>query len=328
MIPKKLKRGDEIRVVAPSRSMAIISKEVIKIAEKRFQNLGLTISFAKNVNEKDEFVSSSIKTRVDDLHQAFLDKKVKAIFTAIGGFNSNQLLKYLNYDLIKKNPKILCGYSDITALSNAIYAKTGLVTYSGPHFSTFGMIKGLDCTLKYLEKCLINEESFEVLASKNWSDDQWYLDQNKRKFVKNDGFLKINKGKAEGTIIGGNLGTFHLLAGTKYFPSLKNTVLFLEDDEGAKEYSAVEFDRHLQAILQLPDSNKIKGIVIGRFQKTSMIDDKQIIAIIKTKKELKNIPVIANVDFGHTTPQITFPIGGIAKLNVTDNKIELKIVKH
>jgi len=328
MIPSKLKKGNKIRVISPSRSLALISKGNTKIALDRFKDLDLEVSFSKNAEEKDEFISSKIKSRVNDLHDAFTDKKVKAIFTTIGGFNSNQLLKYLDYDLIRKNPKIFCGYSDITALSNALYVKTGLVTYYGPHFSTLGMAKGLDYTLEYLKKCLFHEGKFEVTPSKNWSDDPWWKNQEKRKFIKNKGFLAINNGKGEGTIIGGNLCTFNLLQGTEFMPSLKNTILFLENDEMTKNYSAVEFDRDLQSILHLPSSDKIKGLIIGRFQKASEMTPEKIIKIIKTKNELKNIPVIANVDFGHTTPQITFPIGGKARLLASKAKIKLSILKH
>ncbi len=328
IIPPKLKKGDEIRVISPSRSLALISKENRQIAQNRFKELGVKVSFSKNAEEKDEFISSTIKSRVDDLHDAFADKNVKAIFTTIGGFNSNQVLKYLDYDLIHENPKIVCGYSDVTALSNAIYTKAGLVTYSGPHFSTLGMVKGLDYTLEYLKKCLFDENKFEITPSENWSDDPWYENQEKRKFINNKGFLSINAGKAEGLIIGGNLCTLNLLQGTEFMPPLKNTILFLEDDEMAKDYSAVDFDRNLQSILHLPNFNEVRGLVIGRFQNTSKMTPEKIVKIIKAKNELNTIPVIANADFGHTPPQITFPIGGRAGLLVNKSGIKLNILKH
>ncbi|MEK6886235.1 MAG: S66 peptidase family protein [Nanoarchaeota archaeon] len=328
MISQKLKQGDEVRVISPSRSLAIISKETREIAIKKFKELGLKLSFSKNVEESNEFNSSSIKSRVQDLHDAFKDKNVKAIITTIGGFNSNQILKYIDYKVIKNNPKILCGYSDITALLNAIYAKTGLVGYYGPHFSSFGMKKGIEYTSEYFKKCLFSNEIIEIESSKEWSDDSWYMDQEKRKFIKNNGFLLINEGKAEGTIIGGNLCTFNLLQGTEFMPSLKDAILFLEDDEMAKDYTVVDFDRNLQSVLHLPGSNKIKGIVLGRFQIASEMTPDKIMKIIKTKKELINVPVIANVDFGHTTPQITFPIGGKVSIVANKNKIQIKITKH
>ena len=138
--PKKLSAGNEIRVVTPALSLKTVSKNNRKTADKRFLELGLKLTFGKHVEESDEFGSSSIKSRLEDLHEAFRDKKIKAIIAAEGGSNSNQLLGYLNWNLIKNNPKILCGYSDITALSNAIYAKTGLISYSGLNYSSFRQV--------------------------------------------------------------------------------------------------------------------------------------------------------------------------------------------
>lgn len=328
MIPQKLKKGDEVRVVAPSRSFNILSEDVEEIAKKRFGELGLKVSYSKNVREQDDFVSSSIESRVSDLHDAFSDKNVKAILTVIGGFNVNQILSHLDYDLIKNNPKILCGYSDITALTNAIYSKTGLVTYSGPHFSTFGMLKGIDHTIEYFEKCLMEEKSFEIEASKKWSDDLWFLDQNKREFVENDGYFSINKGEAEGKIVGGNLCTLNLLQGTEFMPVLENTILFVEDDDSEGDLFDVMFDRNLQSLIHQEGFSGVRGIVIGRFQKKGSISKDKLIQVIKIKKELENIPVVYGADFGHTTPQITFPIGGIAKLLARKDVIKLEIRNH
>lgn len=243
--------------------------------------------------------------------------------TVIGGFSSNQLLSYLNYDLIKDNPKILCGFSDITALANAITAKTDLVTYSGLHFSTFGMKKEFDYNLEYFKKCLMDDKPFEVIASKTWSDDVWYLDQENRNVKENKGFIVINKGKAEGKLLGGNLCTLNLLQGTEFMPEISDSVLFLEDDE---EVNGPDFDRDLQSLIHQPNFSKVKGIVIGRFQKNSKIDIEKLSYIIKTKKELSNIPVIANANFGHTNPIITFPIGGQVAI---DTEIpSIRILKH
>ena len=324
--PEKLKAGDEVRVIAPSRSMSIISKELRETANKRFADLGLKLSFGKHIEESDDFVSSSIESRIDDFHDAFADKNVKAIITVIGGFNSNQLLKYLDWDLIKKNPKIFCGYSDITALNNAIFAKTGLVSYSGPHYSTFGQELYFDYTLEYFKRCVLSDEPFEIKSSESWSDDAWYKNQQERNLIKNDGFLIINEGKASGTIIGANLCTFNLLQGTEYFPEFpEDTILFLEDDEMS---NAVTFDRDLQSVIHQPGFENVKGLVIGRFQKVSQVDSNLLIQIIKTKKELDNLPVIAGVDFGHTSPIITFPIGGEASFEAKDGKTKLEIIKH
>ncbi len=323
--PQKLKTGDEVRIIAPSRSLAIISQGVREIANKRFSEMGLTVTFAKHVEESDDFFSSSIESRIEDLHDAFLDTNVKAIITVIGGWNSNQILRYIDWDVIKNNPKIFCGYSDITALNNAIFTKTGLVSYSGPAYSTCGQELYFDYTLDYFKKCLFTNDSFEILSSETWSDDAWYIHQKERNPIKNDGFFIINEGESSGTILGANLCTFNLLQGTEYFPSLKNAILFIEDDAEALPHT---FDRDLQSLIHVSDFKNVKGIVLGRFQKASKMSDELLIKIIKTKKELDNIPVIANVDFGHTDPKITFPIGGEVSIVANRKSVRLELVRH
>lgn len=328
MIPNKLKKGDEIRVIAPSRSMKIINEETRSIANKRLNDLGFKVTFGKHVEECDDFTSSSIESRIEDLHEAFSDKNVKAILTVIGGFNSNQLLTHIDYDLIKNNPKILCGFSDITALSNAIYAKTGLVTYSGPHYSSFGMKYGFEYTLEYFKKMFLEEEEFEVRSSDVWSNDAWFVDQEKRDFFKNHKMFCINEGKAEGKIVGGNLSTFSLLTGTDYMPEFEeDTVLFIENNDsscGSIIY-LVEFDRLLQSLIHQNNFKNVKAIVLGRAEKGSDMNHEKWEMLIKGKRELDNIPVIADLDFGHTTPIFTFPIGGTVKLEASKDNVRLYI---
>lgn len=327
MVPEKLKVGDEIRIIAPSRSMAILGDDCINLATKRLEELGLKVTFAKHVKDFDsDYMCTNAKDRAEDLNEAFRDKNVKAILTVIGGFNSNQILKYLDFDLIKNNPKILCGFSDITILLDSIYAKTGLVTYYGPHYSSFGMEKGFEYTMDKFKSMFFEDGNVIVDSSKEWSDDAWFLDQENREFIKNNGMFVINEGEAKGTIVGGNLCTLNLLQGTEYMPKFKDpTILFIEDDEMAGKLFLVEFDRDLVSTIMQPDFENVKGIVIGREQKASNMNKEKWIKLIKSKPELENIPVIAGCDFGHTTPIITFPIGGEAKLKAKDGEIELEI---
>lgn len=326
IFPPKLRKGDEIRIIAPAQSMSIIGNECREIANNALRKIGLKISFGKLVEESDIMLSSSIKSRVDDLHEAFLDKKVKGILTVIGGYNSNQLLNYINWDIIRNNPKILCGYSDITALNNAILSKTGLVTYSGPHYSTFGKLLNNKYTIDYFKKCLISEEPITIQPSKKWDDKKWFINQKDRASYINKGPYAINNGSASGTILGGNLGTLCLLFGTKYMPDISNTILFLEDCESSG--TPVEFDRNLQSLIHHNNFDKVRGIVIGRFQIESEMSKEKLKFIIKTKKELNDIPVIADVDFGHTYPLFTFPVGGTAKIDATGLNPKITIVKH
>ena len=325
MIPNKLKAGDEVRVIAPSRSMTILGEDCKKIATERLEALGLKVTFGKHVMEADpDYMCASRDARVEDLNEAFRDENVKAILTVIGGFNSNQLLDYIDYEAIKNNPKIFCGFSDITALSNAIYAKTGVVTYSGPHYSSFGMLKGFEYSLEYFKKMFFQDEEFEVVASKEWSDEPWFIDQENRHFEANEGIYVINEGIAEGDIAGGNLCTLNLLQGTEYMPDINNKVLFIEDDEMAGPIFLMEFDRNLQSLMHMPEFKTVKAIVCGRAQKGSCMTKEKWFKIFD-KPELKNIPIIGGVDFGHTTPIITFPVGGHAKVEATKEGAKLFI---
>ncbi len=325
IIPPKLQKGDIMRIIAPSRSLTMISKETRDIANSKLQELGLQLTFGEHVEEKDDFVSSSIASRIADLHAAFANKTVKGILTVIGGFNSNQLFDFIDWELIKNNPKVICGFSDITAINNAFFAKTGLVSYSGPHYSTFGQKLHFDYTMDYFKKCVMSSDPFEMKPSKEWSDDEWYLNQDIRSPMPNEGYWIIHPGKAQGTILGANLCTFNLLQGTQYMPDLTNSVLFLEDDFESQPH---HFDRDLQSLIHLPNFSGVKGLAIGRFQKRSNMTAKFLEQIINTKKALSTIPVIANVDFGHSDPKITFPVGGTVSLDVSPSSVKIVITQH
>lgn len=329
IFPPKLKAGDTIRVIAPSCSMGIISESNRTLAVQALKNLGLSVTFGKHVDECDIMRSSSVESRLQDLHDAFADPDVRAILTVIGGHNSNQLLDGIDYNLISRNPKILCGFSDITALSNAIYHKTSLVTYSGVHFSSFAMQKGFEYTQAFFKRMLFESAEILIEPSLTWSDDAWFLDQENRVFHENQGYWLLQPGEARGHIVGGNLSTLLLLHGTPYMPSLNDTILFLEADSITEGHCVPEFDRAFQSLIQQPDFNKVKGIVIGRFEEKFGMDLERLTFIIESKPELKNLPIIANADFGHTTPIFTFPIGGTATLHAeTIGHVSLAIEKH
>lgn len=328
MIPKKLQHGDEIRVVSPSSSLSIVSEENKTFATEKLKEMGFHITFSKHAEEVDRFFSSSIQSRVSDLHEAFADPNVKAIVTTLGGYNTNQLLHHLDYELIQNNPKILCGYSDITALSNAIYAKTGVITYSGPFFSSFAMKKGLEYTIDYFQKCLISEKPFPIIPSAKWSDDSWHRDQENRNFIPNEGHIVIREGEATGSIIGGNMSTLHLLQGTTYMPDLKDTILFLEEDNITGSATLKVFDRYLHSLVQQPNFEHVRGIVIGKFQQGAHVSIDDLRDVIDAKQELSHLPIIANANFGHTTPIFTFPIGGKVNLCANEKHTKLTILEH
>lgn len=316
-IPMKLKQGDEIRIIAPSRSMKILSEDGIQLAKERLEQLGFQVTFGKHVEVCDRQNSSSIEQRIEDLHDAFSDKNVKGILTVIGGFNSNELLPYIDYELLKANPKILCGFSDITALANAITVKCDFITYSGPHFSSFQMTGLQDFQTSYFKKCFMNDESYTLQPSTKWSDDLWFLDQENRTYEETK-WKVYSKGSATGTLFGGNLCTLNLLQGTEYMPHLKDCILFVEDDELTIPET---FARDLTSLLQV--SKGIKGLLIGRFQKVSKMTEEQLHFILDKHPQLKNIPVLYDMDFGHTQPTMTLPIGGTISIHTQDFHLKL-----
>lgn len=324
LTPATLQPGDEVRVIAPACSLAIIGQESRTIADRRFDELGLRLSFGRHLETCDEFESSPIEDRIADLHEAFEDPNVSAIMTVIGGYNSNQLLPYIDWDLLRANPKIFCGYSDITALSCSILAKTGMVTFSGPHYSTFGMEQHLDQTLNWFASALMTSEPLVVGPSATWSDDAWYLDQQDRVIESNDGFWLMHEGAAEGTLVGGNLCTFNLLHGTEYMPDLAGTIVFIEDDFESMPHT---FDRDLTSLTQQAGFDGVRALLIGRFQRASGMKRSTLDAIIKANHRLAGLPILANMDFGHTDPLLTLPVGGVASLEATSESSRL-IVAH
>ncbi|WP_042473500.1 S66 family peptidase [Bacillus ndiopicus] len=314
---KKLQKGDEIRVIAPSRSAQILGDEGIKEAALVLESMGFKVSFGEYVHTCDMQNSSPIAERVADIHAAFADKNVKAILTSIGGFNSNELLPYLDYDLIAENPKILCGYSDITALATAIHHKCGFITYSGPHFSSFRM-KGLQAyQTKYFEQCLMNEEVYDIVPSEKWSDDLWFMDQDNRQYEPTE-WKVYTVGKAQGKLYGGNLCTLNLLQGTPYMPELKDCILFVEDDEMTNPET---FARDLTSLLQV--ASGVRALLIGRFQRVSKVTSEQLRFILDKHPLLQDIPVMYDVDFGHTQPIMTLPIGGEIAVDTASKKISV-----
>lgn len=310
MIASKLKLGGEVRVIAPSRNLTEVWQDAHHHAVDFWSKEGFKLTFSKNCREIGKFHSSSIKSRVEDIHEAFRDPNVKAIISGLGGFNANQLLRRLDYDLIAEHPKIICGFSDITALLNAIYAKTGLVTYHGPHYCTFASDKEAEYTRKAFFDCVMNNEPITIAPSESAAK-----------------YYTVQEGSCEGMIIGGNLCTLNLLQGTPYMPDIRNKVLFLEDDNIMGEYFCYEFDRNLESLLQIDGADTIKGIVFGRFEDSCGMNAKTVSDIIRDKVP-SNIPVVFGADFGHVLPNITFPVGGSVSIKADKDMAEIVITEH
>lgn len=320
IIPKKLQVGDEVRIIAPAKSfLPAFTSEMRLSAQKKLESLGLMVTFGDFVDEADELLSATVEHRLFDLHNAFRDPNVKAVLSVQGGSQSNQLLKLLDYELIRSNPKILCGMSDITALTNAIYKKTGLVTYSGPGFTLFKESATIEYTLDYFQKALFSAEPIIIKPAQQYSDKRTTNETRQ-----NEGHWIINQGESRGIAIGGNLITMNMLQGSEFMPDLAGCILFIEDND--KESNRA-FANHLQAIINQSNFLGVVGLVIGRFQDGTQMTRELLEKILATKLELRQIPIVANVDLGHTVPMITFPIGGQVMLKVTSTAI-MEIITH
>lgn len=318
IIPDRIKPGDEIRIIAPSDSIYRVGgMDANIISQQKLENWGFKVTFGEHIFEHDMMNTSAIQSRVSDIHAAFLDKNVKAIITVIGGLTSNEILPYVNYEIIKANPKIICGFSDFTALSNAIHAKTGLVTYYGPAFASLKMLGQLgDYQDNYFLTALTNN-SFEIVPSKFWSSGPWYDDNEKITLYKNQ-WSVYNPGDAEGIVIGGNLDTFTLIQGTPYQPDLSNKILLVEFSE---DNPWEEFSRDLASLLQAAENPK--ALLIGRFPKECKMTHSRLMYVLDKFPILKEIPVIYNLNVGHAQPIFTIPLGSKIKI---DNNLSIKVL--
>ncbi len=323
-LPPRLRAGDQLRVIAPSLSMGLIAPDQPAQSARRLEKeYGVTVTYGEHVWKDGPLGTATIEERVADLHAAFADPDVAGILTVIGGFNVNQLLPYLDYDLIAAHPTMLSGFSDITALQHALLARSDLVTYSGPHFSTFAMRDHLERTIDAFHRCVFTSEPVRWAPSPYFTDDNWYEAQDGRPQEENSGWWVLQPGTASGQLLGANLCTLNLLQGTPYLPPLEGTVLFVEDDH---ETDAKTFDRDLTSLLQA--AGPVLGLVVGRFQKASDMTRDLLAHIVSTKRELTGLPVLANVDFGHTNPLYTFPIGGECWIAADPGAVEIALTRH
>ncbi|QJU09611.1 peptidase U61 [Candidatus Saccharibacteria bacterium oral taxon 488] len=179
MIPEELQPGDEVRIVTPARSASDIDERVLDRAKAALESLGLKVTFSKNTFSRSQRGCPTDDEKVEDLHEAFMDENVKCVLAAIGGFNSNQLLGKINWRIIKDNPKIFGGFSDITVLNHAILAKTGLVTYAMPNFYCFSLPPENSYSLEYFQRRLFADQPAEytVRSAKQWYDLPWDYDE-------------------------------------------------------------------------------------------------------------------------------------------------------
>ena len=297
--PKRLKRGDTVAVIAPSSG---VSPEEFEKALRNLDELGLKWKVGKSARARNGFLAGSDQERLDDLHRAFSDREIKAVWCARGGYGASRLLPNINFDLIGKNPKIFIGYSDITALHTAIYQNTGLVVFHGPvAASTFS-----DYTRNHAANVLMNPSAtyqIELAPDDAREDSNLFRTET------------ITGGKCSGELIGGNLSLLTALAGTPFaLRNLKGKILFVED----VNEQPYRVDRMLTQLKQSTDLRQLAGIALGVFEGCDPRDadaSQSLIEVLKDRLGDLRIPVIYGLSFGHVRDQFTLPIGIRAELD-------------
>jgi muramoyltetrapeptide carboxypeptidase len=323
--PKALKPGDTLGIVTCSTPLSECGEETVQRAYARLRDRGFHLVEAPNCRTMTGHAAGTIKERVKALHDFFKDSKIDGILNYWGGYQSHQLLEYLNFDLIKKHPKAFIGYSDSTALQVGIYAKTGLVSFSGPAGISYGKPVFPEFSWEHFKKVVMNPEvPFQLSSSSEYSDNPWFLEADKKmRFEPNLGWKVFRKGKAQGAIVGGNIGTMLLLSGTEYWPNLRGKILFVEEDESE---STKTLDRIFTHLRQMGVYEQIAGMVVGRFhQKVGLKPQDSIEMILEDALRSYKFPVITGVDFGHTDPLITFPLG--IKCRMDTAKLEIAFLE-
>ncbi len=303
LTPKALCKGDTIGLISPSSPSP--DQEKIDRAVTYLEKLGYHVKPAGHFNCQGEPRMELDRRKLEDLHDMFADSRVKAIFCLRGGSGATRLLENLDYDLIAGNPKILAGYSDITALSIALFTRTGLITFSGPMLAT-----ELHNPSSYTE-----ENFWNVLESTS----------SVRQILNHPGHpVHIYRdGTAEGTLLAGNLTVFSCLVGTPYLPLFRNTIPLFED----VNEEPYRIDRLLSHIYNAGILNQCKGLLFGQFSRDIMDFNRPspLLDILRyyTEKTAIHIPVAAGLSYGHIDDLLTIPVGTACSFAARNGELSL-----
>lgn len=319
-----------IEVISPASGLAHFFPNRVNYGTEFLKKNNFFVKFSDNSLKSESYYSAGIQERVNDINQALSDNDIDIIMASIGGYNSNQLLEYLDYNKIQKSKKMFCGYSDITCLILAIYSKTKNIVLYGPTFlaEICEYPQPLDYTWNYFLKAINKEKinyiqpTYEVTEYIDWNIQEKKFIERKKDVNKYEWKI-LKKGCATSTIIGGNLSSILTIIGTEYLPTdiFKNKILFLED----VDISIAEFDSFMQGLKLRGIFKHISGLIIGKFNERE--NNEKIFDFLKNFFVDYNIPIIYNVDLGHTNPKITIPIGATAKLEC-DTNITFSIIDY
>lgn len=303
MRPSKLKKGDTIGVIAPSNYIEKDDLEYINASIALMEASGFKVKFGKYVFEDTLGYGTSPEKRAADINWAFKDDKVKAIMCVKGGEDSNTILDYIDYEMIKKHPKIICGFSDNTSILNAIHEKTGLVTYHGP---TFKSLTSWETGYAYKQFIKTFAENTESLI----------MGEPEEKYT------TIQAGQATGELVGGNLSLFTKLVCGKYAVNVQDKILFLE--ELGFEAAPEMVNSNIYYLKQNGVFDRIAGLWIGNYEHPSKVSIEKIIK--NAIGDEYKFPIIKSDNFGHIDKKIIIPIGTKAEIN-TNEKIKIKLVE-
>lgn len=295
MLAKSIKPGDTIGVIAPSNIILEKDEEYIEKSIKLFEDLGYKIKFGKYTRENILGYGTTAKRKAEDINNMFRDDEVKAIICVKGGEDSNSTFDYIDYELIKKNPKIICGFSDITSITNAIYSKTGLITFNG---ATFKSLTSWE-----------TEYSFNEVIKR-------FQDKSLELGTYDDEFITIKEGVAEGKLIGGNLSLTAELISGKYKLDFNDKILFIEELGYESDPNLV--NNHLYYMKQNGVFDQIKGIWVGNYEHESEIAIEKILLDVLDGEY--NFPIIKSNNFGHCDRKTVIPIGTRARIDTNKEK--------
>jgi len=303
--PKRLTPGDVIGIISPASSPNDLSR--INKSVEYLEKVGYRVEVGKNVGLVKGYLAGNDEQRLEDLHYMFKNKNIKAVFTLRGGYGSTRLLDKIDYTLIRNNPKIFVGYSDINALQMAFYTKCALITFAGP-------MPAVDF---YEEVSPFTEELFWRIITTNKKIGR-IENPNKEKI------FTLNKGRAEGRLLGGNLSILISLLGTEYFPKMKDSILYLEEINEPP----YRIDRMFNQLRLAKIFKGIKGIILGRFVDCYETDDEKatltLNEVVLDYFGSMKIPVVYNFKHGHIKDNITLPYGIKCILNSSRSFLEIQ----
>ena len=304
--PPRLREGTTVALIAPASPA---SEEKLEKALSNLAMLGLKVKEGASLRARHGYLAGTDEARLADLHQAFADPEVEAVWCVRGGYGITRLLPYVNYQLIKKNPKLFIGYSDVTALHLAIGQKTGLTTFHGPvAASDFP-----ENTLLHFKSVLMNPATPYVIAAPGQGAE--LPGEEYQPFT-------LSPGRVTGRLTGGNLSLLAALAGTPFEPSFRRKIVFIEE-VGEQPYRV---DRLLTQMLQATDLKQAAGIVLGVFADCAAKNPEFSLTLPDTLRDRLSslgIPVFYGLPFGHVAHQATFPYGMQAEMDAEGRTLTL-----